>query len=281
MHGQILDGKATARVITQKLASEIVTLAPKVARPPSLATVLIGDDPASHTYVQMKINRCKQVGIETRKIDLPATTTTEEAVAAVRSLSEDPAVDGILVQHPAPPAVDEAAVFAAIEPAKDVDGVTSDSLAAMAFDEYGFRSATPGGIMRLLEHYGIEMKGRHAVVVGRSRILGIPMGLLLLAQNATVTYCHSRTSGLQTKISQADLVVAATGRPELVKGSWIKEGAVVVDAGYSDMTGDVEYDSAAKRASWITPVPGGVGPMTIACLLEQTVEAHKRLNGLL
>lgn len=281
MRGRILDGNATAWAITQKLASEIFALAPKVARSPSLATVLIGDDPASHTYVQMKINRCKQVGIRSQKIELPETTTTEEAVAAVRSLSENPAIDGILVQHPAPPAVDEAAVFAAIDPAKDVDGVTSNSLAAMAFDEDGFRSATPGGIMRLLEHYGIEMKGTHAVVVGRSRILGIPMGLLLLAQNATVTYCHSRTSDLQTKISGADLVVAATGRPELVKGSWIKEGAVVIDAGYSDMTGDVEYDSAAERASWITPVPGGVGPMTIACLLEQTVKAHKRRNGLL
>ncbi|GAA1804613.1 bifunctional 5,10-methylenetetrahydrofolate dehydrogenase/5,10-methenyltetrahydrofolate cyclohydrolase [Nesterenkonia flava] len=280
MSAQILDGRATAKAITEELQAEVADLTAKVGRAPVLATVLIGDDPASHTYVKMKINRCRQVGIEPRKIELDHSTTTEEAVAAVRRLSEDAEVDGILVQHPAPPQVDEAAVFEAIDPAKDVDGVTSGSLASMAFNEGGFRSATPGGIMRLFERYGIELEGKHAVVVGRSRILGIPMGLLLLGQNATVTYCHSRTTDLADHVGRADIVVAAAGRPELIKGEWLKAGAVVADAGYADNTGDVEFGSAADRARWITPVPGGVGPMTIACLLEQTVQSFKQRTRL-
>lgn len=281
MTAQILDGKSTAKSITEELRSEVVELLHRAGRPPVLATVLIGDDPASHTYVRMKINRCRSVGIEPRKIELPDTATTEEAVAAVRSLSDDPQVDGILVQHPAPPQVDEADVFEAIDPAKDVDGVTSVSLASMAFGEEGFRSATPGGIMLLLQRYGIEISGRNAVVVGRSRILGIPMGLLLLAQNATVTYCHSHTDDLAAAVSRAEIVVAAAGRPGLIKGEWIRPGAVILDAGYAENTGDVEYEAAAECADWITPVPGGVGPMTIACLLHQTVTSYKRRTGLL
>ena len=281
MTARILDGSATAKSIVESLAAEVQQLSPGAGRSPVLATVLVGDDPASHTYVRMKVNRSKKVGIEPRQIRLPADATTEQVVAEVRELSHDADVDGILVQHPAPAQVDESQVFEAIDPAKDVDGVTSGSLASMAFKEAGFRSATPGGIMRLLRHYDIETAGKHAVVIGRSRILGIPMGLLLLAEDATVTYCHSKTPDLGSAVSQADIVVAAAGRPELVKGDWIKEGSVVVDAGYADNTGDVEYDTARERAGWITPVPGGVGPMTIACLLEQTVASYKKRCDLL
>lgn len=280
MNAQILDGRATAKAIVDDLIAEVSRLSEQTGQRPVLATVIVGDDPASHTYVRMKVNRCEKVGIEPRQIALPADSTTEQVVDEVRRLSEDDAVDGILVQHPAPAQVDEKQVFEAIAASKDVDGVTSGSLSAMAFKEQGFRSATPGGIMRLFEEYGIELAGRHAVVVGRSRILGIPMGLLLLAENATVTYCHSKTAGLRDYVSQADIVVAAAGYPGLIAGDWIKPGAVVADAGYADNSGDVEFAAAADRASWITPVPGGVGPMTIACLLEQTVESHRRRHRL-
>lgn len=280
MTAQIMDGRTTAKSIVENLAVEVSELSAKTGTTPVLATVIVGDDPASHTYVRMKVARSRSVGIEPRQIRLPADATTEQVLAEVRALSEDDAVDGILVQHPVPPQVDESKVFEAIDPAKDVDGVTSESLASMAFNERGFHSATPGGIVRLLGHYGIPVSGKHVVVVGRSRILGIPMGLLLLSQNATVTYCHSRTQNLQDKVSQADIVVAAAGRPELIRGEWIQPGAVVVDAGYAENTGDVQYQAAAERASWITPVPGGVGPMTIACLLEQTVQAHRNRHGL-
>jgi methylenetetrahydrofolate dehydrogenase (NADP+)/methenyltetrahydrofolate cyclohydrolase len=280
MSAQILDGSATAKAIVVDLIAEVSQLSAKTGKRPVLATVLVGNDPASQTYVRMKVNRCKRVGIEPRQITLPAESSTKQVVREVRNLSEDDSVDGILVQHPAPAQVDEKQVFEAIDPDKDVDGVTSGSLAAMAFKEHGFRSATPGGIMRLLEEYGIELAGRDAVVVGRSRILGIPMGLLLLAENATVTFCHSKTSDLKEQVARADLVIAAAGRPGLIAGEWIKRGAVVADAGYADNSGDVDFDTAAERASWITPVPGGVGPMTIACLLEQTVKSHRRRNGL-
>lgn len=280
MTAAILDGRATARTIVANLAEEVEGISAKTGSRPTLSTVIVGDDPASHTYVRMKVNRCRKIGIEPRQIHLPAESTTDQVVAQITALSEDDTVDGILVQHPSPPQVDEAQAFDAIAAAKDVDGVTSSSLASMAFKEQGFRSATPGGIMRLLQQYRIDIAGKHAVVVGRSRILGIPMGLLLLAENATVTYCHSRTPDLRATVSEADIVVAAAGRPGLIKGDWIKTGAVVADAGYAESTGDVEYEAAAQRAGWITPVPGGVGPMTIACLLEQTVEAHKRRHGL-
>lgn len=279
MTATVLDGRIVAQAVAQELAAKVAALVPQAGRRPVLAIVIIGDDPASHTYGRMKVNRCREVGIEPRKIELPETTTTQEALAAVRGLNDEPEVDGILVHYPAPPQVDEALVFEAIDPAKDVDGVTSASLASMAFGGEGFCSATPGGVMRLLERYGITPEGKRAVVVGRSRILGIPMGLLLLGHNATVTYCHSGTPDLRAALQDADLVVAAAGRPELIKGEWINAGAVVVDAGYMNDTGDVEYEAAAQRAGWITPMPGGVGPMTIACLLEQTVAAYQRRTG--
>jgi methylenetetrahydrofolate dehydrogenase (NADP+)/methenyltetrahydrofolate cyclohydrolase len=251
-------------------------------REPTLATVLVGDDPASRTYVRMKANRCAKVGISSRKTELGAGITTAELVSRIKALSDDPAVDGILLQHPVPAGIDERAAFEAIAPDKDVDGVTRTSFATMAFAEGGFESATPGGIMALLDAYGIPLAGKHAVVVGRSPILGKPAGMLLLARDATVTYCHSRTPALGDRVAEADVVVAAAGRPGLVRGEWIKPGAVVVDAGYADNTGDVEFEAAAERASYITPVPGGVGPMTIATLLAQTVKAayeHEAARG--
>lgn len=274
---QILDGTAVSRQIFGDVAERAANFVATQGRPPCLTTVLIGDDPASHAYVRMKQRRAGQLGLESRRVQLGAETTTDEAVAAVRALSADDAVDGILVQHPAPPQVDELAVFEAIDPGKDVDGVTMASFAAMGLSAKGFHSCTPEGIVRLLDAYQLPIVGKRVCVVGRSAILGKPVGLLLLARDATVTFCHSRTVDLTAQVAEADIVVAAVGRPELVRGEWIKPGAVVVDAGYNPGNiGDVEFSSAASRASYITPVPGGVGPMTIAVLMEQTVSAAER-----
>jgi methylenetetrahydrofolate dehydrogenase (NADP+)/methenyltetrahydrofolate cyclohydrolase len=214
-------------------------------------------------------------------VELPATTTTAELVERLTALSADPSVHGILLQHPVGPGIDERAAFEAIAPDKDVDGVTLSSYAAMSFGLPGFRSCTPGGIMRLLDEYDVDPAGRRAVVVGRSAILGKPVGMLLLGRDATVTYCHSRTGDLAAALREADIVVAAVGRPELIRGEDLKPGAVVVDAGYNPgNVGDVHFASAVGRASLITPVPGGVGPMTIATLLEQTVTGAERQLGL-
>lgn len=275
MTAQILDGRAVSAAILERVGREVAEFVDAYGRTPVLATVLVGDDPASHTYVRMKANRCAKVGMISRRIELDETTSTETLVAKIRELSEDPEVDGILLQHPVPAQIDERAAFEAIAPSKDVDGVTRTSFATMAFDEGGFDSATPGGIMALLDAYDVPLSGKHAVVVGRSPILGKPVGMLLLARDATVTYCHSRTVGLAELVAQADVLVAAVGRPELIRGEWIKPGAVVVDAGYADNKGDVEYETAAERASLITPVPGGVGPMTIATLIAQTIQAAR------
>ena len=274
MPAVIIDGTRVANQLlaqTRRRAAQVETA---IGRKPCLATVLVGDDPASHTYVRMKTNRCRATGLDSRRHHLPATATTSEAVALVHGLSQDPGVDGILVQHPMPAHIDERAVFETISPDKDVDGVTHASFASMALGGSRFRSCTPSGIMLLLDAYGIDIAGRHAVVVGRSPILGKPVGMLLLARDATVTYCHSRTTDLAARVADADIVVAAVGRPELIKGDWIKPGATVIDAGYNPgNVGDVEYAVAAQRAGFITPVPGGVGPTTIAVLLQQTVMA--------
>ncbi|MDQ6522841.1 tetrahydrofolate dehydrogenase/cyclohydrolase catalytic domain-containing protein [Nocardioides sp. LHD-245] len=277
MVARILDGQAVAAQLLTDVAERAARFAERVGRAPTLATVLVGDDPASHTYVRMKQNRCRQAGLDSVRIELDACTTSEELVERIAALAADPAIDGILLQHPVPDGIDEHAAFEAIGAAKDVDGVTLASFAAMSFSEPGFASCTPGGIIRLLEAYDLPLAGRHAVVVGRSRILGKPVGMLLLERDATVTFCHSRTVDLADRVAEADIVVAAVGRPELVRGEWIKPGAVVVDAGYNPgNVGDVEYDAAAARASWITPVPGGVGPMTIATLLAQTMDGAER-----
>jgi methylenetetrahydrofolate dehydrogenase (NADP+) / methenyltetrahydrofolate cyclohydrolase len=274
MAAQIIDGTAVASNMLAAVADGTAEFITRYGRRPCLATVLVGDDPASHTYVRMKRNRCKSVGIESRCVALPASTTTEELVDEITKLADDPGVDGILLQHPVPGHIDERSAFEAIAPHKDVDGVTMDSFAAMALGERGFHSCTPGGILRLLDAYDIPLVGRDVVVVGRSPILGKPAGALLLGRDATVTYCHSRTKDLPLHVRRAEVLIAAVGRPELIKGSWLKPGAVVVDAGYNPgNVGDVEYVAAANVAGYITPVPGGVGPMTIAVLLEQTLAA--------
>jgi len=268
----------TASLMASQLVSETATRAEEFTRrtgeAPCLATVLVGDDPASATYVRMKQNRSRKAGIASRHVALPASTTTGELVDAISELSADPAVHGILLQHPVPNQIDERAAFEAIAPAKDVDGVTMHSFAAMSFGEPGFQSCTPSGIIRLLDHYQVPISGQHAVVIGRSPILGKPAAMLLLARDATVTVCHSRTTDLPNITRTADILVAAVGRPEFVHGDWLKPGTVVVDAGYNPgNVGDAAFAEAAERASLITPVPGGVGPMTIAVLLAQTVAA--------
>jgi methylenetetrahydrofolate dehydrogenase (NADP+)/methenyltetrahydrofolate cyclohydrolase len=277
---RLMDGTALARRIVEDTAKRAADLTGRTGAAPCLATVLVGEDPASVTYVRMKQNRCRKAGIESRHVALPATASTEELVATLRALSDDPAVHGILLQHPVGEHIDERAAFEAIAPEKDVDGVTFASFATMSFGLPGFVSCTPGGIMRLLDEYDVDPAGRRAVVVGRSAILGKPVGMLLLARDATVTYCHSRTRELSAVVREADIVVAAVGRPRLIRGEDIKPGAVVVDAGYNaGNVGDVDFDSAAERASLITPGPGGVGPMTLATLLEQTVDAAARQLG--
>ena len=274
MPAQIMDGTAVAEALRSETRASAIDFAARTNRMPCLATVLVGDDPASHTYVKMKRNRCAQAGIESRSLVLPAHTTTAELVSQLSALSSDTEVDGILLQHPVPPHIDERAAFDAISPAKDVDGVTSHSFAAMAFGEPGFHSCTPGGILRLLDAYDVDLAGAQAVVVGRSPILGKPVGMLLLGRDATVTYCHSKTTDLANQVRRADILVAAVGKPELIRGDWIKPGAVVLDAGYNPgNVGDVEFAAAGERARLITPVPGGVGPMTIAVLLAQTLQA--------
>jgi methylenetetrahydrofolate dehydrogenase (NADP+)/methenyltetrahydrofolate cyclohydrolase len=274
MPAQTMDGTALAERINLDTRDRAERIAEWLGRPPCLATVLIGTDPASVTYVRMKQARCRALGITSRSVELGRETTTTEAVAVVRGLSDAADVDGILVQHPVPPHVDEREVFEAIAPSKDVDGVTMHSFAAMSLGLPGFASCTPAGIVRLLDHHHVALPGTHAVVIGRSPILGKPVGMLLLQRDATVTYCHSKTVDLPERVREADVVVAAVGVPEFVRGSWLQPGAVVVDAGYNDGNiGDVCASEARDVASLLTPVPGGVGPMTVATLMAQTVDA--------
>lgn len=280
MNANVIDGTAVANRILSDTADRATQFVKATGRKPCLATVLVGDDPASHTYVRMKTNRCRTTGLDSQTHHLPHTASTADAVALVSELANDDTVAGILVQHPMPPQIDERQVFEAITPTKDVDGVTGASFAAMVLGDKGFKSCTPGGIMRLLHAYAVNPAGQRAVVIGRSPILGKPIGMLLLARDATVTYCHSKTTDLASVVREADIVVAAVGRPELIKGTWIKRGAVVIDAGYNPGNiGDVEYAAAAERARLITPVPGGVGPTTIAVLLAQTAEAAESAHN--
>jgi methylenetetrahydrofolate dehydrogenase (NADP+)/methenyltetrahydrofolate cyclohydrolase len=276
MTADLMDGAALAEGTLADLAQRIAEGTAAGARPPCIATVLVGDDPSSHTYVRMKVRRAERIGMATRRVDLPASTTTAELVRVIRDLSADPEVDGVLLQHPVPAHIDERAAFEAIDVAKDVDGVTFASYGRMALESGGFLSATPGGILRLLDAYRVEVAGLHAVVVGQGPILGRPLAALLLRRGATVTACHRLTRDLQGHVERADLVVAAVGKARLIAGDWIKPGAVVIDAGYNPgNVGDVEFESARERARLITPVPGGVGPMTIAVLLDQTVAAWR------
>lgn len=278
---KIMDGKAVAQRVLDDAARRVEAIKAKAGVTPCLATVLVGSDPASATYVRMKRKRCEAAGMKSLAVELLADTTTDGLIAAIRKLGDDPAVHGILLQHPVPHQIDERAAFEAIPPGKDVDGVTLYSFGASAFSLPGFGCCTPAGIMRLLAAYNVPLRGMHAVVVGRSAILGKPMAMMLLAADCTVTICHSRTKDLPGIVKQADLVVAAVGKPRFVKGDWIKPGAVVIDAGYNEgNVGDVDYEPAARYASLITPVPGGVGPMTIATLIDQTTLAAARLLGI-
>jgi methylenetetrahydrofolate dehydrogenase (NADP+)/methenyltetrahydrofolate cyclohydrolase len=277
----VLDGKSLAKQMEAGLAERVEKLkTASQGRVPILATLLVGNDPASGTYVRMKGNACRRVGMDSLRVDLPETTTTDELLENIEALNANPDVHGILLQHPVPKQIDERRCFDAIDLAKDVDGVTTLGFGRMAMGERAYGSATPAGIMKLLAHYDIPLSGRRAVVVGRSPILGKPMAMMLLNADATVTICHSRTRDLPALIAEADIVVGAVGRPEFIKGAWMREGAVVVDAGYHPGgVGDVELAAVIDRCTAYTPVPGGVGPMTIATLIEQTVEAAEQALG--
>lgn len=277
MNPIILDGKSLSKTIEEELSLRVAKIIASTGKTPALATILVGDDPSSAIYVNMKGNACSRVGIASKKVHMPKGTTTEELLQVIDVLNADPDIFGILLQHPVPKQIDERACFDRIALAKDVDGVTALGFGRMSLGEEAFRCATPGGIMKLLEYYEIEISGKHAVVVGRSPILGKPMAMMLLNANATVTICHSKTKDLPNLIKQADIVVGAVGIPEFIKVDWIKDGAVVIDAGYHQGgIGDVELSEAGKKRSAYTPVPGGVGPMTIATLIAQTVESAEK-----
>ncbi|WP_285851495.1 bifunctional 5,10-methylenetetrahydrofolate dehydrogenase/5,10-methenyltetrahydrofolate cyclohydrolase [Neobacillus sp. MER 74] len=272
----ILDGNVVAQEIRDGLKTRIEELKDNGIIP-CLVTILVGDNPASETYVRMKGNACKRLGINSIRVHLPEETSTSELVKTIKELNNDNSVHGILLQHPVPSHIDERAAFDTIDIRKDVDGVTSAGYGqtALGFGEYP--SCTPGAIMKILEYYKIQIDGKHTVVVGRSPILGKPVSALLLNANATVTTCHSRTSNLPEILKQADIVVAAVGKPKFIKGSWLKEGSIVLDAGYNKgNVGDVDYTSCYEVAGAITPVPGGVGPVTIATLMKHTVESAER-----
>jgi methylenetetrahydrofolate dehydrogenase (NADP+) / methenyltetrahydrofolate cyclohydrolase len=271
-------GKPVVEKIEREMAHRIQVLSERNINP-CLVTILVGSDPASATYVRMKGNACKRVGIQSRRIHLPEQTTTEQLVQTIQALNADESVHGILLQHPVPGHIDERLAFDTIQLNKDVDGVTSAGFGCMAFDLDAHGSCTPEAILRILDHYDIALEGKRVVVIGRSAILGKPVALMLLNRNATVTICHSKTLKLDEIVHEADIVVAAVGKPEFIRGAWIKPGAVVMDAGYNEgNVGDVEYHACLSHVSAITPVPGGVGPVTIATLLEHTVRAAEQIG---
>ena len=279
MAAQILDGKKLAKE-SEKEILESVSLLKNRGIIPTLATILVGDDPASETYVRMKQETCKRVGMESLAINLPKETTTEELLSKIDELNNNKSIHGILLQHPVPNQINERECFERISIEKDVDGVTCLGFGRMSMDLSAYGSCTPAGIMRILEFYDVDISGMNAVVVGRSPILGKPMAMMLLNKNATVTICHSRTKELEDHVRNADLVVGAVGVPKLIKKEWLKKGAVVIDAGYHpEKCGDIDLDGIEEIASSYTPVPGGVGPMTINTLILNTMEAaRKTLN---
>jgi methylenetetrahydrofolate dehydrogenase (NADP+)/methenyltetrahydrofolate cyclohydrolase len=278
MAGLVLDGKAYAKELEAELQARVVQLKEKTgAESPILATILVGADPASATYVRMKGNACRRVGMESLSIALPEETTTQQLLTTVDDLNANPRVRGILLQHPVPKQIEERECFDRIAVEKDVDGVTSHGFGRMAMGESAYGAATPAGIMRLLARYAIALQGKEAVVVGRSPILGKPMAMMLLNANATVTICHSRTKNLSDVVRRAEILVGAVGKPEFIKADWIRDGSVVVDAGYHPGgVGDIELAPVIDRVAAYTPVPGGVGPMTIATLIAQTIEAAEK-----
>ena len=279
MSSKILDGKALAQLAEEDIKSHVNSLKENGITP-TLATILVGVDPASATYVKMKQNACARLGMDSIAVELSKETTTEELLETIEKLNHDSNVHGILLQHPVPSQINERKCFDAIDVTKDVDGVTCIGFGQMTMGEEAFGSCTPAGIMRILEHYKIEISGKNAVVVGRSPILGKPMAMMLLNKNATVTICHSRTTNLQEHIKNADILVGAVGVPRLIQKDWIKSGAVVIDAGYhpTEKCGDIDLQDIESIASAYTPVPGGVGPMTINTLILNTLLAAQKLT---
>jgi methylenetetrahydrofolate dehydrogenase (NADP+)/methenyltetrahydrofolate cyclohydrolase len=281
MTATIIDGKAAALALRQEIAGQVAKFRDATGRAPGLAVVLVGDDPASAVYVRSKGKATREAGMESFEHLLPATTSQDELIALVDRLNADPAVDGILVQLPLPPQIDERVVITRIAPDKDVDGFNPVNAGRLAIGLNGFVPCTPLGCLKLLKNELGDLAGKDAVVIGRSNIVGKPMALLLLRESCTVTIAHSRTRDLPEVVRRADIVVAAVGRPRMVKGDWLKPGATVIDVGINrtdaGLAGDVDFDSAAAVARAITPVPGGVGPMTIACLIRNTfVSAARR-----
>jgi methylenetetrahydrofolate dehydrogenase (NADP+)/methenyltetrahydrofolate cyclohydrolase len=278
MNVKILDGKSLALDTEESITKQVTELNEK-GIVPTLATILVGQDPASETYVKMKRNTCARVGMKSIAVEMLDTTTTEELLNKINDLNNDVNVHGILLQHPVPDQIDERLCFDAIDINKDVDGVTCLGFGNMSMGLPAFGSCTPAGIMRLLEHYEIEIQGMNAVVVGRSPILGKPMAMMLLNKNATVTICHSRTQNIEDIIKQADILVGAVGIPRFIKHEWIKDNAVVIDAGYHpEKCGDIDLEDIQSKASAYTPVPGGVGPMTINTLILQTLQSAQKIK---
>ncbi|HSP99244.1 MAG TPA: bifunctional methylenetetrahydrofolate dehydrogenase/methenyltetrahydrofolate cyclohydrolase FolD [Candidatus Dormibacteraeota bacterium] len=277
---QVIDGKAVAAAVRDEVRAEAAEFRARHGRAPGLAVVLVGDDPASATYVRNKRKACADCGLESIGHELSATTAQADLLALVRSLNARRDVDGILVQLPLPKGLDAGEVIDAIDPDKDVDGLHPISQGRLVSGMPGLRSCTPLGVMRLLDTTGVELKGARAVVVGRSNLVGKPVAFLLLERHATLTICHSRTRDLAAEVRNADVLIAAMGQPLFIKGDWIKPGAVVIDVGTNrnaegKLVGDVDFAAASERAAYITPVPGGVGPMTIAMLLKNTVAAAR------
>lgn len=285
MSAQIIDGKAIAAQVRQDIKQRVAQRIAAGKRAPGLAVILVGDNPASQVYVGSKRKGCEECGILSIAHDLPADTREEQLLALIDELNQDPTVDGILVQLPLPAHINEEEVIERIHPDKDVDGFHPYNIGRLTIQMPVLRPCTPRGVMTMLESTGVDLAGLDAVIVGASNIVGRPMALELLLARCTVTICHSRTRDLEEKVRAADLVVVGVGRPEMVKGEWIKPGAIVVDVGINrlesgKLVGDVEFDSAKEKASWITPVPGGVGPMTVATLLQNTVDAADRHDPL-
>jgi methylenetetrahydrofolate dehydrogenase (NADP+)/methenyltetrahydrofolate cyclohydrolase len=281
LSAQILDGLALARETREALKIRVDALRARGVIP-RLDVVVASQDPASLSYVRMKRRWCEMVGIEGQSFEVTAETTQQELISHIVKLNQDPSVHGVLIQHPLPSHLDETEALLTLGPDKDVDGITPQSLGRLVADLPGFHCATPLGMMRMLDHYKLDVKGKRALVIGRSVIVGKPAALMLLQKHATVTIAHSRTVDLPDICRECDVVVAAVGRAQMVKGDWIKPGAIVIDAGYNRVegvktdVGDVDFEAAKEVAAWITPVPGGVGPMTVASLLSNAVEAAER-----
>jgi methylenetetrahydrofolate dehydrogenase (NADP+)/methenyltetrahydrofolate cyclohydrolase len=279
MNAQLIDGKAVAAKLREQVAIDAAAFAEQYGRPPGLATILIGDDPASAVYVASKQRSCAEAGIEGFSFNLPADATREQAIATIEEANANPAISGIICQLPVPDHLDGVELTGLVDPLKDVDGLTTTSAGLLALGRPGLRPCTPRGVLMLLDEVGVELEGAEAVVIGRSNLFGKPMGQLLLERSATVTICHSRTKDLAGTCARADVLIAAVGRPRMVDASFVKPGAVVIDVGINRvddvLCGDVDFDAVSDIASAITPVPGGVGPMTIACLLDNTVIAAR------